>query len=126
MEMWLLADAVCPARVDGLQGLSSWSCWAGPDRWLALLGAEGSSLSWFDSGQSGTSGFDMSVDPSIRGVLWGLLGLVRATAGVLGEAEQLSETGTRVESFVDAFSSPEDDWTSGFLWLCCSITVCNT
>lgn len=65
----------------------------------------------------------MSVDPSIRGVLWGLLGLVRATAGVLGEAEQLSETGTRVESFVDAFSSPEDDWTSGFLWLCCSITV---
>lgn len=68
----------------------------------------------------------MSVDPSIRGVLWGLLGLVRATAGVLGEAEQLSETGTRVESFVDAFSSPEDDWTSGFLWLCCSITVCNT
>lgn len=91
MEMWLLAAAPCPAKVVGLQGLSSWGCWAGPDGWSDFLAAEESTFSWFDSEQSGTSGFDMSVDPSTRGVLWGLFGLAGATGGVLDAEEQLSK-----------------------------------
>lgn len=59
MEIWLLAAAACPATVDGLHGSSAWSRCAGLDDWLALLGAE----------ESETSGFDMSMDPSTRGLL---------------------------------------------------------
>lgn len=67
----------------------------------------------------------MSVDSSTRGDLWGLFGLAGATGGVLGTNEQLSEPGRRAQSSVDAFGSSEADWTSGFLWLFCSILICN-